>query len=124
MSRLKVLIVPMSALLLSACVVAPYPRQVGYGSVGYGTGYGQPVPQANEGYVSVAPPAPYVEVIPLLPFAGAIWINGFWNWHGGRHHWSPGRYERPREGYGYRQHSWGQRGQGQWQQNGGGWYRH
>ena len=123
MSRLKFLVLPALALVLSACVVAPYPRQVAYGQ-GSGYGYGQPVPAQNEVYVNVAPPAPYVEVIPVLPFLGAVWISGFWNWQGGRHHWSPGYYDRPRAGYGYRQHSWSQRGPGQWQQNGGGWYRH
>jgi hypothetical protein len=118
---------------LSACVVAPYRGYGGYGDYGGGRGYGQPVPQVGQPQpggpydqqgviVDVAPPAPYVEVIPVLPFLGALWIAGFWGWHGGRHHWVPGRYERPRPGYGWSAHSWVQQG-GRWHSYGGGWVR-
>ena len=104
---------------LSACVVAPYR---GYG--GYGGGvYDQP-----SVIVDVAPPAPYAEVIPVVPFLGALWIAGYWGWQGGRHSWVPGRYERPRPGYGWNPHGWvkqgGQGGQGgRWHLHGGGWSR-
>jgi hypothetical protein len=116
---------------LSACVVAPYR---GYGDYGGGRGYGQPIPQVGQQpqpgglyeqqgvIVDVAPPAPYVEVVPVLPFLGALWIAGFWGWHGGRHHWVPGRYERPRPGYSWNAHGWVQQG-GRWHSRGGGWVR-
>jgi hypothetical protein len=116
---------------LSACVVAPYRGYGGYGG-GYGgaqRGYGQPVPPVGQvAYeqapivVDVAPPAPYVEVIPVLPFLGALWIAGYWGWHSGRHQWVPGRYERPRAGYGWNAHSWVHQG-GRWHLHGGGWAR-
>jgi hypothetical protein len=120
---------------LSACVVAPYRAYGGYGGYGGGDGrgYGQPVPQVGQSQpggpyeqqgviVDVAPPAPYVEVIPVLPFLGALWIAGYWGWQGGRHHWVSGRYERPRPGYGWSAHSWVQQGS-RWHSYGGGWVR-
>ncbi len=116
---------------LSACVVAPYRGyggHGGYGGDGGGRGYGQPVPQAGGPYeqpgivVDVAPPAPYVEVIPVLPFLGALWIGGYWGWRGGRHSWVPGRYEQPRPGYGWNAHAWVNEG-GRWYLRGGGWVR-
>ena len=102
-----------SVLALSACVVAPYPRQVGYYPEAPG-----PIVVTN-----VAPPAPYVEVVPLVPFAGAVWIGGYWGWSGGRHSWVQGRWERPRPGYAWHPHRWEQRG-GQWHLNQGGWARY
>jgi WXXGXW repeat (2 copies) len=121
-------IVVLCAASLSACVVAPYRGHGGYGGDGGGRGYGQPVPQVGGPYeqpgivVDVAPPAPYVEVIPVLPFLGALWIAGYWGWRGGRHHWVPGRYERPRPGYGWNAHGWVNQG-GRWHLHGGGWVR-
>lgn len=114
---------------LSACVVAPYRSHPDYG----GRGYGQPVPpmgppQSGGPYesaiivVDIAPPSPYVEVVPVLPFLGAVWIGGYWGWYGGRHQWVPGRYERPRAGYGWNPHGWVQQG-GRWHLYGGGWVR-
>ena len=121
---------------LSACVGAPYRGYGGYGGYGDhggGRGYGQPVPQVGQSQpsgpydsalivVDVAPPASYVEMIPVLPFLGALWIAGYWGWYGGRHQWVPGRYERPRSGYGWNPHGWVQQG-GRWHLHGGGWVR-
>jgi WXXGXW repeat (2 copies) len=121
-SRL-LLIAPLSAAaLLSGCVVAPYPARRAV--------YTQPVPAyseaapvyADDAVVDVAPPAPYVEVRPVLPYAGAVWIGGYWGWRGGRHAWVPGYYERPRPGYAWRGHGWVNDG-GRWHLRGGGWYR-
>ena len=123
MHRITLSIVSMSAITLSACVVAPYPNRVVYS---------QPVPAAQaaplgEGeqpgvVVDVAPPAPYVEVVPAMPFAGALWIGGYWGWVGGRHQWVPGRWDHPRPGYQWRPHAWVQEG-GRWRLHGGGWVR-
>jgi hypothetical protein len=115
----KLLIAPLSAALLSACVVAPYPpRRVVYT---------EPVPPAASAQeptvvVDVAPPRPQVEVVPPIPFAGAIWIGGYWGWSAGRHVWVPGRWEHPLPGYNWRPHAWVQEG-GHWHLRAGGWVR-
>ena len=98
----------LAALSLSACVVAPYAP--------YGAEYGAPV------VTDVAPPAPYVEAIPAIPYPGAIWIGGYWGWSGHRHQWVGGRWERPRPGYGWNPYRWEQRGN-RWQFHQGGWSR-
>ena len=108
MSRSLVLSL-LAAGLLSACVVAPYGHRGGV--------YAAPAP------VVVAPgppPAPMVEVVPALPYPGAIWIGGYWGWGGGRHAWVPGRWERPRHGYHWQPHRWEPVG-GQWRLHGGEW---
>jgi hypothetical protein len=115
------------ALLLSGCVVAPAPYYTdgtpaytsGYG---YSSGYGYGYPAGAAVYAPVAPPAPYMEVQPAIPFTGAIWIGGYWNWSGGRYSWVPGRYERPRAGYRYEPRRWTQGSRGGWQMSGG-WRR-
>ena len=123
----RLLIVPLSAALLSACVVAPYPaRPVVYSQPI--PAYAQPAPvyadapPGDEVVVDVAPPAPYVEVVPAMPFVGALWIGGYWGWAGGRHHWYPGHWEHPRAGYTWRAHAWVNEG-GRWHLHGGGWVR-
>ena len=111
MSKLKIVAAAaLSALALSACVVAPYPRQGGY------------YPDAGGLVVDVAPPAPYVEVVPVLPYSGGVWIGGYWGWSGGRHNWVPGRWDRPRPGYAWSPHRWEQRGN-RWHLHEGGWVR-
>ncbi|MEW6466175.1 MAG: hypothetical protein AB1434_09770, partial [Pseudomonadota bacterium] len=53
-----------------------------------------PVVQPEPLYVPAAPPPPRYEVIPAMPFAGAIWIAGSWTWRD-RWEWTPGRWSRP-----------------------------
>ena len=111
MAKFKVIAVALSALALSACVVAPYPRQGAY------------YPEGGSVIVTdVPPPVPYVEPIPAVPFAGAIWIGGYWGWSSGRHVWVPGRWEHPRPGYVWTPHRWESRG-GRWHLHEGGWTR-
>jgi hypothetical protein len=101
----------LAVLGLSACVVAPYyPYDNGYSTSG-------------EWVTDVPPPASRVEVIPAIPFAGAVWLGGYWGWHSGRHHWVPGRWAQPRPGYNWRPHRWEPIG-GRWHFRGGGWMRH
>lgn len=128
-TRPRLLIVPLAAAsLLSACVVAPYPaRRVVYTQPA--PVYSQPVPEYSQGVpddggvvVDIAPPAPYVEVVPAIPFPGAVWIGGYWGWSSGRHHWVPGRWDRPRPGYTWRPYGWASQG-GRWHLHGGGWVR-
>ena len=113
MSKPVALVVSLSAMMLSACVVAPYPRQGAY----YGAG-----PMQSNIVVDVAPPAPYAEVVPVIPFFGALWLGGYWGWNGGRHQWVPGRWEQPRPGYAWRPYAWAQQG-GRWHLHAGGWVR-
>ena len=107
MLALKFVAAASAALALSACVVAPYPRYA----------YDDDVAVAT-----VAPPPVYAEVRPVVPFGGAVWIDGHWGWSGGRHVWVGGRWDRPRPGYVYAPHRWVQGG-GQWHLRGGGWVR-
>ena len=114
MTRLKLAAAALAALSLSACVVAPYPA--------HRVVYAEPVPVESTVIVDVAPPAPYVEVVPAVPFGGAIWIGGYWGWYGGRHQWVPGRWDHPRPGYQWRPHAWVNQG-GRWHLHAGGWAR-
>ena len=97
--------------VLSACVVAPVGRPYGYG------------PAGGVIVTDVAPPAPYYETVPVAPYAGAVWIGGYWGWHNGRHHWVGGHYEHARPGYGWEPHRWSHR-DGRWHLQEGHWRRH
>lgn len=116
----RLLLIPAVSALLAGCVVAPYPHR---------PVYSQPVPSIyNDPYdggavVEVAPPPPRVEVIPAIPFAGAVWIGGHWGWHRGRHHWNHGHWAHARPGHVWRPHGWVHRG-GRWHERRGGWHRH
>ena len=100
--------------MLSACVVAP----VGYYDP-YGSGYpaGEAVAVAT-----VPPPAPYYEVRPAVPYAGAVWFSGYWNWYGGRYVWAPGYWGAGRPGYVWHPYRWAPHG-GRWNLYAGGWGR-
>ncbi|HEX6016964.1 MAG TPA: hypothetical protein VFZ28_02585 [Burkholderiaceae bacterium] len=95
---------------LSGCVVAP---------VGYYDGYAYS--GGGEVVSSVAPPAPYYEVVPVAPYVGAVWFGGYWNWYGGRYAWVPGYWGHGRPGYGWHPYHWAPHGGG-WARSGG-WYR-
>ena len=56
------------------------------------------------------------------PYAGAVWIGGYWGWRGGRHEWVGGRWEAGRPGYGWQPHRWVQH-DNRWHLEGGGWVR-
>ena len=45
-------------------------------------------------YAEEAPPAAQVEVIPVAPYYGAVWVRGYWVRY--RHHWEwvPGHWRR------------------------------
>ncbi len=112
-TRLTFAACALATLTLSACVVAPAP--IVSDPYGYPTG--------GAIYAPVAPPAPYYEVRPAVPYPGAIWISGYWNWSNNRHHWVPGRYERPRPGHRWHPHRWERAPRGGWYLQGGGWVR-
>lgn len=72
------------------------------------------------GAVSVAPPAPQVEVIGVPPQPGYVWLGGYWNWVGGRHVWIGGHWAAPRPGYRWVPHEWVRAGGG-WRLREGHW---
>jgi len=45
--------------------------------------------------VAAPPPVARVEVHPPVPFIGAVWIGGYYEYHHSRYEWVPGRYVRP-----------------------------
>ena len=101
----------LSGALLGGCIVAPAPGYYGGGAV-----------------VTVAPPAPQVEVYGVAPQPGFVWFGGYWNWVGGRYSMDsaiglstmiaigPGR------GYHWVPHTWVRAGGG-WRMHEGHWAR-
>ena len=71
--------------------------------------------------ITVAPPAPQVEVVPP-PRVGYVWAPGFWEWRGGAHVWVPGRWMGERRGYHWVPDRWEQRGP-RWHHAEGHWER-
>jgi hypothetical protein len=72
--------------------------------------------------VTVAPPAPQVEVYGPPPFVGAVWFPGYWNWNGGAHVWVAGGWHEGRPGYRWVPHTWVREGGG-WRMHEGHWAR-
>lgn len=106
--RVKKALLPIGValtLLMAGCVVAPANR-----------------PYHNEP-VRVAPPPPRVERVGPPPVAGQIWIDGYWNWSGGRYDWVSGRWDQPRPGQRWVPHRWERDGDS-WRQQGGRWEAH
>ncbi|MFZ1866802.1 MAG: hypothetical protein WAU39_21450 [Polyangiales bacterium] len=56
-------------------------------------------PEPSWVVVGTAPPPLRFEVRPPRPFAGAVWVSGYWWWSGVRYVWIGGRYIRPLAGY-------------------------
>ncbi|HEY1977557.1 MAG TPA: hypothetical protein VGG89_13460 [Candidatus Baltobacteraceae bacterium] len=50
------------------------------------------LPAAAQVYVTVAPPAPVVETIPVSPGHGYVWVPGYYRWNGVRYVWVHGHY--------------------------------
>ena len=96
----------LSASLLTGCIVAPAP--------GYYRG--------GPAVVTVAPPAPPVEVVGVAPNPGYIWFPGFYAWEGGAHVWHAGYWGPGRAGYYWAPHAWVRYGGG-WRMAPGHWVR-
>ena len=58
--------------------------------------------------ISIAPPAPQYEVVPVIP-SGYVWAPGYWGWSGERHVWVRGRTIVQREGYRWQPDRWDER---------------
>ena len=83
----------------------------------------EPAPVGPEPvYAEQAPPEPIVEVRSAVPFAGAVWIPGYWHWHGRSHMWVGGHWSAPREGYRWETARWEREG-GRYRYVAGGWRR-
>jgi hypothetical protein len=108
---------------LSACVIAPAQPRVVYRDAPAPNQGQAPQQYPQEVVVESAPPPVQYEVIPVLPFPGALWIGGHWGWFGGRHTWIGGYYARPVYGHRYVPRRWEQHGHGRWALRGGFWVR-
>jgi hypothetical protein len=69
--------------------------------------------------VSTPPPPPpaVVEVQPIVPFLGAVWIGGYYEYRHNNYHWRSGRYVRP-------PHRGARWVPGYWRHHRGGWGWH
>ena len=88
MRLLKALWIVVSLLVAPACLV----REI------------EEVPP-NAEIVEGVPPPLRLEVIPVAPSAGHLWIPGHWAWHRAWI-WEPGRYEQRRLGYAWYHGRW------------------
>lgn len=59
--------------------------------------------------ISIAPPAPHYELVPVLA-PGYAWAPGYWAWNVDRHIWIRGRRIVQRDGYRWQPDRWEQRG--------------
>jgi hypothetical protein len=98
--------VALASIVMTGCVVTARPAAVVY----------------DTPMVTVAPPAPQVEVIGVAPSPGYVWAGGYWNWEGGRHVWVAGHWQPGRPGYHWAPHRWVQTGGG-WRLERGHWER-
>jgi len=82
-----------------------------------------PVYYSGEAVVEVEtePPAPQVEVRPVEPYGGAVWIEGHWYWRD-RWVWVPGHWDRARAGWLWVPHHWARWGR-HWRYVPGHWQR-
>ena len=80
-------------------------------------------PTITETVVESEPPPAPVEVVPLAPYPGAVWIDGHWRWNGARYLWVPGHFERGRPGWVWVRHRWARRGR-LWYHAPGHWQRY
>ena len=98
---------------LGACIVVPVGRPHDGRSRSDGDDYGGEV-------VTVAPPAPQVDVVIAAPGPGFFWIGGYWAWVGGRHVWIGGRWQAHRPGLRWVPYGW-YRQPGGWRARPGRW---
>ena len=81
----------------------------------------EPPPPTAEVAVEEAPPEAVAELRPAAPFAGAVWIPGYWAWHGRHHVWVGGHWSAPRAGNSWEADRWEHRGR-QWVHVRGHWH--
>jgi|SRR5215813_7252617 len=77
----------------------------------------------DDGYYTVyAPPALIYEQEGPAPYAGGVWINGYWGWNDNQYVWRHGYWSQPRPGYVWQRHAWVRDGHG-WRLHAGYWRR-
>ncbi len=113
--RLGLVLALAAASTLSACIVVPAGRVHG----------SRPRDDDDDerDVVTVAPPAPRVDVVIAAPGPGYFWIGGHWGWIGGRHVWVGGRWEAHRPGWRWVPYGWVQHRRG-WRAVPGRWDKH
>ena len=84
--------------------------------------YQPPPPPVEEVVTETPPPPPIEEVHPAPPFAGAIWMPGYWHWNGARHVWVVGRWSPRPAGFEWQQQRWEHRQDGRWVARDGHWH--
>ncbi len=82
----------------------------GYWDPGYTpvaeTPYEPPPAPPEPVYAEEQPPQNIVEVRPVVPFAGAVWIPGYWHIRGHHQRWIGGHWSAPREGHRWEEGRW------------------
>jgi hypothetical protein len=96
-----------------------------------GVAGGERTASAQEEIVSIAPPAPRVELVSSRPSPHHFWAPGYWGYrHGYGHEWNPGVWQPYRPGYSWSQPGWSRGGggyvfnRGGWSHGGGGGWSH
>ena len=112
--RLGLVLALAAAGTLSACIVVPAGRV---------HGSRPPDDDDDRDVVTVAPPAPQVDVVIAAPGPGYFWIGGHWGWLGGRHVWVGGRWEAHRPGWRWAPFGWARHRRG-WRAVPGRWEKH
>ena len=93
------------SLMALACGALPFAARAGF-EIGLNIG-------GPEVVVRSQPPPERVEVVPMSPGPGYIWIRGHWAWHHERWEWFPGRWDRMAQpGYTWIPGQWVARGNG------------
>jgi hypothetical protein len=121
-NSIRLAVVLAAGTALSGCIVVPAGHRYGGGGAVVVNGGGQGVVVSDGELINVAPPQAQVEVVVAPPGPGYFWINGYWNWIGGRHVWVGGRWEAHRQGYQWAPHQWRREGNG-WRMAPGRWER-
>jgi hypothetical protein len=76
-----------------------------------------PPPPLDAVYAPGPPPEPLVEVVPAIPFPGAVWVGGTWGYGHSGYYWNRGYWGRP-------PHPGGAWVPGRWHQSPRGYYWH
>ena len=81
-----------------------------------------PAPGPYAAYAPVPPPEPLVEVRPAVPYPDAVWIGGYWGYHGGNWALEGGYWDRrPHRGAVWESGHWHHEGSRGWGYKPGHW---